>query len=218
MAKDADSVLNAGVVALLVKHAAAYYRQRGAQAYLERAKAVIKEQEKVQRDAVNALRLFGIDADDGETWDRLVREHNDEIWALLQDEKAKLIPFDFDTSKVFEKDIARAEQAQQASVGDQSEVPAAESLPRPQIPKIQDILLQRLQEAGETGSKAAPLRQYIEDTYTIEIHEKTVGMTLYRLLRKGLVRREGHIWFFVPQEDAETKNPGVRAPGLFEGR
>ena len=50
-------------------------------------------------------------------------------------------------------------------------------------------------------------------TYRGEIHEKTVGMTLYRLLQDKLVRREGHTWFLVPQPIAETKNPGGETPG-----
>jgi hypothetical protein len=41
-------------------------------------------------------------------------------------------------------------------------------------------------------------------------------MTLYRLLQGGLVRRQGHTWFLVPQNTAETKNPGGETPGLIE--
>lgn len=79
-------------------------------------------------------------------------------------------------------------------------------------PAISEIVLERLLAAGDVGSKAADIREFIEKTYDIEIHEKTAGMTLYRLQVQGKVRREGHTWFFVPQS-AETKNPGVAAPG-----
>jgi hypothetical protein len=217
MAKDAESVLNAGVVALLVKHAAAYLRERAARGYLEQAKAVIKEQEKVQRDALNALRLFGIDVDADDTWDRLVEKHQEEVWALLREDHKTLAPFDFSPDRVFKKQLADAAlEKPKDELLVSIDTQATEALPRPQIPKIQDILLMRLQDAGESGSKAAPLRQYIEDTYNIEIHEKTVGMTLYRLLRKGLVRRQGHVWFFVSQETEDTKKPGEPPPGLVD--
>jgi hypothetical protein len=78
-----------------------------------------------------------------------------------------------------------------------------------EMPRISDIVLDRLKEAAERGTKAAPIQAYIENTYGKKIHDKTVGMTLYRLQREGRVRRQGHTWFIVP----ETMNPGVAAPG-----
>jgi len=82
----------------------------------------------------------------------------------------------------------------------------------PERPPIKNIVLDRLREAGTKGSKAAPIRQYIERVYDTKVHEKTVGMTLYRLSKEALVRRRGQTWFYVPQA-AETENPGVGAPG-----
>jgi hypothetical protein len=52
----------------------------------------------------------------------------------------------------------------------------------------------------------------IERTFGEPLHSKTVGMTLYRLSKDGLVRREGHNWFFVPQA-AATENPGATNAG-----
>jgi hypothetical protein len=77
------------------------------------------------------------------------------------------------------------------------------------MPRVRDIVLDRLKAAGQKGSKATPIQAYIESTYSTKIHDKTVGMTLYRLARDGLVRRDGHTWFIVP----ETVNPGGSAPG-----
>lgn len=88
-----------------------------------------------------------------------------------------------------------------------------------EMPRVSDIVLDQLRKAGTAGSKAAPIQKYIESTYGTTIHDKTVGMTLYRLSQEDppKVRRQGHTWFFVPE--AETKNPGVGAPGqkdIFE--
>jgi hypothetical protein len=80
---------------------------------------------------------------------------------------------------------------------------------------LRDILLEQLKLAGETGSKAAPLREFFERTTGQIIHEKTVGMTLYRLLKDGLVHRTGHTWFFGPPPAAagvEMENPGASSP------
>lgn len=77
---------------------------------------------------------------------------------------------------------------------------------------IRDLVLERLKSAAPRGLKASEIRGYIEALRETQLHEKTVGMTLYRLSLDRLVRREGRIWFYVPQ-DAETKNPGGDTPG-----
>jgi hypothetical protein len=103
--------------------------------------------------------------------------------------------------------VDRSKAAVEA-VGDEKVISAA----APAMPKIRDIVLDRLQAAGDQGTKALPIRKYIEDTYHQDIHEKTVGMTLYRLSQEGLAHRNGHIWFFGPEQSG-TENPGVAAPG-----
>ena len=81
------------------------------------------------------------------------------------------------------------------------------------MPRIADIIMDRLNIAGPSGSKSAGIRQFILDTYDADIHDKTVSMTLNRLLKEGLVRREGHIWF---SASAEAKNPGDDDAGRLE--
>jgi hypothetical protein len=83
---------------------------------------------------------------------------------------------------------------------------------RPVMPRIRDIVLDRLKEAGESGSKAAPIQAFIQATYGQAIHDKTVGMTLYRLQRENLVRREGHIWFYAVQDATALTSNAVSMP------
>ncbi len=59
--------------------------------------------------------------------------------------------------------------------------------------------------------RATPLRKQLEKTRG-PLHEKTVGMTLYRLSQEGLMRRLGRDWFFVPPSGG-AGNPGGEAPG-----
>jgi hypothetical protein len=80
------------------------------------------------------------------------------------------------------------------------------------MPRVRDIVLDRLKAAGADGSKAAAIQAYIESTYSKKIHPKTVGMTLFRLAQEKRVRRQGHTWFIGP----ESMNPGVAAPGSEE--
>lgn len=77
---------------------------------------------------------------------------------------------------------------------------------------VREIVLQQLQDAGDKGAKASDLRKYIEGARGAPLHEKTVGMTLYRLAQDGFARREGRTWFFV-SPNAEAKNPGGDTPG-----
>lgn len=80
------------------------------------------------------------------------------------------------------------------------------------MPSIRDIVITKLEESGESGSKASAIREYIETTYAANIHVKTVGMTLYRLVKDGLARRDGRVWFSVPSSE-KTEIPGAASSG-----
>lgn len=81
------------------------------------------------------------------------------------------------------------------------------------MPKIREIVLDQLRLAGPDGLKASVIQNYIRTTYEADIHEKTVGMTLYRLSLDKLVRREGRQWFLVSGATPEAENPGATTPG-----
>ncbi len=83
----------------------------------------------------------------------------------------------------------------------------------PKPPAVKVFLSQRLKDLGSEGSKAAPLREAYARAFGVEIHEKTVGMTLYRMANEGTVRREGHTWFLADPPSEPAENPGVDAPG-----
>ena len=82
-------------------------------------------------------------------------------------------------------------------------------------PNIREIVLDRLQHAGEAGTKVSPIKAFIA-AKGVEMHDKTVGMTLYRLSKEGAARRDGRTWFFVPPKE-EAKSPGAGAPGPSTG-
>jgi hypothetical protein len=78
---------------------------------------------------------------------------------------------------------------------------------------VRDLVLDNLKAAKEEGATAAAIRADVELRRHAKLHDKTVGMTLYRLSQDGLARREKRTWFYVPPT-AETKNPGGETPGL----
>jgi hypothetical protein len=99
-----------------------------------------------------------------------------------------------------------------SGITDLSESPA-------QMPKsIKDYLIAAAHRAYPNPIRASLMRQEIE-SIGISIHENTVGMTLHRLLRDGVLRRDGRDWFFVPANSPqvaasrEEESPGDE-PGL----
>ena len=89
--------------------------------------------------------------------------------------------------------------------------------PRVRAIKVRDLVLEQLREAGDAGGKTAKIRARIEAQHSTRLHEKTVGMTLYRLSQEHLVHRIGQTWFYGPQAEqllpATTESPGAAAPG-----
>jgi hypothetical protein len=64
---------------------------------------------------------------------------------------------------------------------------------------LRHIVLERLEEAGPKGSKAAAIRDYAKANLQCDFSIKAVGMTLNRLAKEGRARRAGQIWFRVRQ-------------------
>jgi hypothetical protein len=64
---------------------------------------------------------------------------------------------------------------------------------------LRHIVLERLEEAGPKGSKAAAIRDYARANLQCDFNIKAVGMTLNRLAKEGRARRAGQIWFRVRQ-------------------
>lgn len=91
---------------------------------------------------------------------------------------------------------------------------------RSRQPKVRDLVLDRLREVGIGGDKAASIRGRIEAQNSLRLHEKTVGMTLYRLSKEGLVHRKGQTWFYGSQAErtllASPEGPDAAAPGVTQ--
>jgi hypothetical protein len=81
-----------------------------------------------------------------------------------------------------------------------------------QAKPISDLVLLMAELAYPEPVRAATLQAEIEKERG-PLHYKTIGMTLYRLSKQGLMRRKGQKdWFFVPPEE-RTKKPAVGAAG-----
>lgn len=88
------------------------------------------------------------------------------------------------------------------------------ALPNAAGKSIREAILNYARAAYPKPVHATALRVELEKARGV-LHEKTIGMSLYRLSKEGLVRREGRKdWFYVPPE-GEASNPGGDTPGLF---
>lgn len=65
-----------------------------------------------------------------------------------------------------------------------------------------DIILEALSENYPKPLRSADFRRIIQERIGRPIHEKTPGMSLYRLSKAGKVRREGVDWFLQPKREA----------------
>jgi hypothetical protein len=191
----AESVYDrSAMVAVLIRHSKMWF---------ERARLIKHKEELEERlgalnasmmDCQVAMRVLGYDVSQDGVWNKVSDEFGEDVRRALSLMPAPPPPLD--------------EPPAAAPVM----VPAPDLPPKPEAPKIRNLTIDRLKAAGDAGTKAAVIREFIEKTYNFQIHEKTVGMTLYRLSLDKRARREGHTWFFVPPP-AATENPGVSAPG-----
>lgn len=99
-----------------------------------------------------------------------------------------------------------------------SQSPESVDLPRrisSRHQSIKALVLEAVRMAYPNPVRAADVRRDLASRGHI-IHEKTVGMTLYRWSQKGRVRREDRDWYFIPKPGAEKLNGHHEsAPTLF---
>jgi hypothetical protein len=130
-------------------------------------------------------------------WQRRADEFEEKLRVLIEQKTAQ-----------FGKDLFSSGKT--GVLADENQPPAKQA-------KVKHIVLDRLRELSPEGARSSPLRQYLEQSQGIQVHEKTVGMTLYRLSNDGLVHRKGQTWFYGPQAKqslpAEAENPGAGTPG-----
>lgn len=155
-------------------------------------------------DCRAAFRVLGHDSNDAASWERVQTEYGND-WRIAWEQFNSLAVPPQVPQITTESPAAASRESRIIS-----QVPVGDDMP-----KVSDIILEQLKIAGDKGSKAATIRDYIFNTYSRSLHEKTIGMSLFRLSKKGLVRRIKQTWFFVPPE-ADAKNPGASTPGQLE--
>ena len=77
-------------------------------------------------------------------------------------------------------------------------------------PSVKTLVLEAAERAYPRPVRASGVRRELEKLGYI-IHEKTVGMTLYRWSLSHCTRRTGRDWYFIPPDQRPATSDGQRA-------
>ena len=85
----------------------------------------------------------------------------------------------------------------------------------PDALRVADVVLDLLRSKSPDGARMAEVKAYLETRGITGIHEKTPGMTLYRLSQEDPPRvfRDGRTWFLASPSKGGKGNPGAVTPG-----
>jgi hypothetical protein len=158
----------------------------------EEAGSRLAAAEKQRQNCVAAFRIFDFDISQDSVFDAIKERIGENAWNRAID-------------------VARPMEEMQES--NPLPPPTVEENEEPtENHSIKDLVLSRLALGAVAGVRASEIRNFVQQSIGKIIHEKTVGMTLYRLQKEGLVRRDGHIWFLA-ETRVEAGNPGAGSAG-----
>lgn len=96
-------------------------------------------------------------------------------------------------ARVFGVQLAKPEEYETQELGVRLQID-------PNVTSVRVAVLKMLKDTHPRPVQASELRTRLEHL-GYDIHEKTVGMTLYRLSKAKKAQRTGLKWCFVPQEE-----------------
>jgi len=174
---------SAAVAALLIRTVRIDEEQKRDKALIEEATARLAASALARGKTINAFTVFGFDTGKG-FWDRVREALGSEVYL-----RSLAIGRGQEVPKLLEK-MGSSGTEKQEEVKDVRE-PSA----HPTAPRIKEAILEYMRSVGEDGANVRDVRNHLASAYNLEVHEKTPGMTLYRLLKEGLVRREKRVWY-----------------------
>jgi hypothetical protein len=190
----------AAVVAILIRAVRMQDQIKADTDLIEEANERLAAAKLASSRGVAALGLFGFEPVGGKVWENVRRSIGDEAY-----ERAVLIARGIQVPELLaamnnenEADNSGDSRRTDGSERSASIMPGggedSRSTHHPP-PRIRDAIIDYLRSVRGDGAKVAEIKQHLLSTYGIETHQKTPGMTLFRLQKQGLVRREGRVWF-----------------------
>jgi hypothetical protein len=193
-----DEYDTAAVVAILIRTNRLERSITADEGLVAEATARIAENRLAKAKGISALAVFGFE-DNKKIWIRVRRSIGNEAYERgLRIAKGVEPPHPSQTVNEDRRDVETLSADQGGTV------PGASP---PSTPTIGDAILNYLRSLDRAGANVGQIKKYLVSAYGIETHEKTPGMTLYRLLKQKKVRRVGRMWFYatpVPQPSSKA--------------
>lgn len=143
---------------------------------------------------------------------KLIDQRQQYLMTQVQDCYAAARLFNFDVVAAMAAISAQeAAQSPGAAPAIPMEQPPQPPPPAHERPTIKAFVMKAAESAYPEPVRARDLRTQYMEQFKTELHEKTVGMTLYRQLGKGLLRRKGFDWYFVPENERTAQEEGAEA-------
>lgn len=76
---------------------------------------------------------------------------------------------------------------------------------------VRELVLEMLANSYPEPLRAKTINERLAANHGLEMHEKTVGMTLYRLSQIHMSKRKGFDWYFVPENERPAQEEGAEA-------
>jgi hypothetical protein len=154
-----------------------------------------------------------------ESYQQSINWHQAEI-VRLQGEQATLSQQAqrcYATAELFGFDLVAASAASASASGEVAPSAGATASLTMTVSRsltVKDFILSEAQQAHPNPVRASELRKKLE-AQGLKLHEKTVGMSLYRLSQERMVERRGKAdWYFVPESERQAPaGDGGEGPG-----
>ncbi|RVD52889.1 hypothetical protein EN746_11005 [Mesorhizobium sp. M8A.F.Ca.ET.023.02.2.1] len=170
-----------------------------------------------------ALSVFGFDTSAPKLWDLVKAAIGNEMY--LRAFRIARGEEDQKQDGTADRSVVKNEDDEDGADGEMEETEVdtdTDSIDESETPRIKDVVIERLRQSGEEGARLSEIKEFVT-AQGIPMHEKTVGMTLYRLSKDGLTRRAGRTWYYVTPAEQEGRivaegqvEPSSSATSVFE--
>jgi hypothetical protein len=164
--------------------------------------AALEERAPSRQKLVTALGAFGFETSDPDIWVKVRGAISEDkyanAWKIAKDQ-----PLSNPSEQKKETEVAGGVDLKVQSAIDIRSNTEKVYL---SVPKIADAILAFLRSRPDNGGSVGEIKKHLLNAYELTTHEKTPGMTLYRLSKDGLVHRKGRIWFATHETDQREAN------------
>lgn len=200
----------AAVVAILIRAVRIEDELERAEAQIAELNAKIAAGKAMRTKIVAALNIFGFNTAETGYWKRVRKSLGDPVYDNAVGIARETAPDHSDDSAK----VKSSEQGKGAAAMGRDDL--SQKANKATIPQA---IMELLKIKSAEGAPISEIRDYLKAAHDLKVHEKSPGMTLFRLQKQGLVKRDGRKWFFVADRDeSEEEKVGARIAAKSDTR